>query len=79
MSYSGPRSLPPMLRTGIRYTDSASNGPYTWNVPNNLPDGSDYALELLQADSINYSCCSTLFDELFSSSSGLSSTSSATD
>jgi len=46
---------PDDLNTISVLTSSATNGTYTWIPADSLADASDYALEITQGDSINYS------------------------
>ncbi|KAI9681138.1 MAG: hypothetical protein M1817_002420 [Caeruleum heppii] len=61
------------LRTVGTLTSDATGGSYTWTPDASLPSGSDYALELRQGDSNNYSGLFSLEGGLSSSPSGSSS------
>ncbi|KAI4187643.1 MAG: hypothetical protein L6R41_002668 [Letrouitia leprolyta] len=73
------KGSPDDLRNIRLITDSARNGAYTWTVPNDLLEGSDYALKISQGDFVNYTTQFSFYNVKVSSSSGFSSISPATE
>ncbi|EMC93601.1 hypothetical protein BAUCODRAFT_150900 [Baudoinia panamericana UAMH 10762] len=48
------QGLPRNLETIMTLTTTATGGQFIWTPPTSLPDGSDYALEIMQVNEVNY-------------------------